>query len=226
MQVNGSAVRNASRAQSLQAIEARVEGQVVKLGASAYGRVTRVLASEGDVVEKGQLLVELDPRELDRKVADAAAELARALAAAVPVNLPDGPVLSRVEITPTADVTLARARYTVAVLHRSSAAIHAPVGGRVLATWVRPRDQVALAQPLISILDSDDLWIHARFGAREFGCLRVGQPATVSVGSLVFEASVSAIAGPHDPVLLEFATRTAALEPGMVASVSVAASRP
>lgn len=227
MHVNVATVRIAPRMHWLRAVEARIEGQVVKLGASAYGQVTRVLAREGTLVEKRQLLVELDVRDLDRKVEEAAAELAGALGRAVEGNLRDGPVLSRVEIAPTADVKLARARYTLALLHRSNAAIHAPVSGRVLATWVRARDHVTLAQPLISILDSDDLWILARFGAPDLGCLRVGQPASVRVGGLLFEATVSTIAGPDDPVLLEFAgRRPGALEPGMVASVAVDATEP
>src|SRR3989475_10127740 len=61
------------------AVEARIDGQVVEVPASMYGRVERVLITENQLVEKGDLLVEFDHRELDGRAEAAAAELDRAV---------------------------------------------------------------------------------------------------------------------------------------------------
>jgi len=63
----------------LRAVETRIDGQVVEVTASMYGRVERVLITENQLVEKGDLLVEFDHRELDGRVEAAAAELDRAV---------------------------------------------------------------------------------------------------------------------------------------------------
>ncbi len=229
MSATESAYPFSARQGWLRAMEARIDGQVVEVTASMHGRVDRVLISEDQLVEKGDLLVELDHRELDRRIDTAAAELERALVASlaagglpVPVSGQRPGVLSRLELPASPQVTRARARYLTARMNRLNAEMRAPVAGRVIARSVRLREHTALSQPLVSILESDDLWVLAHFEPQVFGRLSVGQRATVRAGGRLLAAKVTALVGPRDPALLEFIARPVmALRPGMLAGVAV-----
>jgi multidrug resistance efflux pump len=70
----------------LKAVEARIDGQVVEVPAGKHELVDRVLIAEGQLVKKGELLVELDHRELDRRVEAAATELDRAVVESMAAN--------------------------------------------------------------------------------------------------------------------------------------------
>src|SRR5258708_29706614 len=74
-ETNGSAQSVSPRPRWLRASQARVDGQVVEVTANIYGRVGCVLTSEDQIVEKGDVLVELDHRQLDRNLEAAAIEL-------------------------------------------------------------------------------------------------------------------------------------------------------
>jgi len=204
----------------LRSIEARIEGQVVEVAASAHGRVERIAVAEGALVERGELLVELDHRQLDSTIAAASGELAQAMdGQGRPAN-----ILERIELAPSPEVARARKRLMLARLQRVNAEVRAPVGGRVLSVKAQPREYLSLAQPLVAILDSDDVWILARFAAQDFPRLRLGLPATVSAGARLHAARISGLTSPTEPALLEFIARPiASLQPGMLAAVSVAA---
>jgi multidrug resistance efflux pump len=62
MNANGSAHPVPVRRPWLSAVEARIDGQIVEVTASIHGQVDRVLIAEDQLVEKGDLLVELDHR--------------------------------------------------------------------------------------------------------------------------------------------------------------------
>ncbi len=49
--------------------------QTVKLGALVNGQITQLAVKEGDMVQKGQLLLEIDPRQLQAKMAQVKASL-------------------------------------------------------------------------------------------------------------------------------------------------------
>jgi len=231
MSATGSASPFSSRPGWLKAVEARIDGQVVEVTASMHGRVDRVPITEDQLVEKGDLLVELDHHELDRRAEQAAADLDRALIESMAANGPSGAagrreqvVLSRVEFASSTDLLRARGRYLQARLNRLNAEVRAPVAGRVLARKVQPREYTALAQTLVLILDSNDFWVLARFAGQDFERLRVGQPASVSAGGRAFAARVAGLVGPEEPALLEFIARPVrVLRPGMIVAAAVAA---
>jgi len=204
----------------LRASEARIEGQVIEVTAGMGARVDRVLVGDNQMVERRQHLVTLDSRDLDRQLEKAGANLARTVAA----TDADQGILSRVEIGPSPAIADARKRYVLARLDRSNAEIRAPASGRVLATAIRPGDLVSAGQPLVSILDSDDLWVMARFAPRDFAGLRLGQRARVMVGLRHLDATVTGFVTAEEPVLLEFDTRPhPGLRPGMHVAATVRA---
>ena len=69
--------------------DAQVEGRVVSVGPRVSGQVEKVLVIDNQSVKQGDLLVQLDPKDLDAKLAAARADLesARAGLASAQVNL-------------------------------------------------------------------------------------------------------------------------------------------
>ncbi len=69
--------------------DAQVEGRVASVSPRVSGQVARVLVLDNQVVKQGDLLVEIDPKDLDAKLAGARADLetARAALASAEVNL-------------------------------------------------------------------------------------------------------------------------------------------
>ncbi len=66
-------------AQTLQVTGALKSNQNIDLGSKISGRVSRVLVNEGDRVQRGQLLIELDDADLRAQVAQAQAALSQAV---------------------------------------------------------------------------------------------------------------------------------------------------
>src|SRR5712664_2707155 len=212
------------------AVEAQIDGEVVHVRAEMNGVVERVLVAKGQLVEKDDLLVELGHRELDRRIALAAAALDLALAkskARAPKTTlaarSRGGVSAPVELPASIEVHRARAAYMKARVNRLETEIRSPVAARILGRSVLAGGYVGVSEPLVSILEGNMIWVLARFTPSEFACLRLGQDATVRVGGHFLSARVEGIAAQPDPVLLEFVGRRpdVALRPGMAADVSV-----
>jgi len=189
--------------------------------------VERVAAVEDQLVAEGDLLAELDHHEIDRRIAATDMLLDQAaMASAKPRTLAEAHQLgqtvelSRIELP--AQARTLRGDYVRARLERSNAEVRATAAGRVVAVHVQPWAPVALAQPLFSVLEDDDLWVVAWFASTDFPCLRAGQDARVIVDGHVTDARVAAIIGPSTPVLLEFVRpRPSRLRPGSSAHVLV-----
>jgi multidrug resistance efflux pump len=215
------------------AVEAQIDGEVVHVRAEMNGVVERVLVAKGQLVEKDDLLVELGHRELDRRIALAAAALDLALAkskARAPKTTlaarSRGGVSAPVELPASIEVHRARAAYMKARVNRLETEIRAPVAGRVLGRSVLAGAYVGVSEPLVSILERNTMWVLARFAPSEFACLRLGQQATVRVGGHTVSARVEGMVAQQDPVLVEFVGRPpdVALRPGMRAEVTVETS--
>ncbi|HWE25443.1 MAG TPA: HlyD family efflux transporter periplasmic adaptor subunit [Myxococcales bacterium] len=108
---------------------------------------------------------------------------------------------------------------------RVRVAIRAPTKGRILTRHLVPGDQASFGQPLLTVVEDDDVWVLARFDAAGFERLRLGQSALVRSGGRLFAAKVCAL-GPDDLIaLLDFVLRPVALRPGMIASAVVVTDR-
>jgi multidrug resistance efflux pump len=61
-------------------------------------------------------------------------------------------------------------------------AIRAPARGRVLTRHLLPRQWASFGQRIITLVEDDDVWMLARFGAADFEQLDIGQSAVVMSG--------------------------------------------
>jgi membrane fusion protein, multidrug efflux system len=204
------------------------------LGFKMGGVVARVHVREGDVVRAGQLLAELDLREIDAAVAKTRSALAKTerdharLQALWADSLAP---LSQLQDATTA-VELARADVQSATMNRRYATVLAPTAGRVLRRSAEEGQTVAVGATVMVVGGSSGGTV-VRVGLTDRDVVRVHQGDTVSVQLDAFPGRVTTgrvrqLAGAATPgvgtymveVLLDDARD---LISGMVAHVSIAA---
>src|SRR5882724_10920198 len=177
MKANAFARAIPSRPGRVAAIEAKIDGEIVQVRAKMNGVVERVLVAKGQLVEKDDLLVELDHCELNRRIAAAAAALdlalansrARARKSPQAARNPGG-VSASAELPASIEVHRARAAYMKARVNRLETEIRAPVAGRVLGRRVLAGGYVGVSEPLVSILE----------GTR-YGCWRASRRRSLPI---------------------------------------------
>ncbi|MEW6364816.1 MAG: efflux RND transporter periplasmic adaptor subunit [Acidobacteriota bacterium] len=190
-------------------------GAEVKVGSRASGVVAQLHVKIGDRVEKGQLLAELDDRELQARRDQAAAALAAAQA-----NLErDVADLDRTRrlwasgLVAPADLELAERDRAVAAQRKAEAAanlalastqldyarIDAPIAGVVASISTQEGETVSasLAAPtFVTLVDLARLEVRAYVDETDIGRIRIGQAAHFTVDTYPgeeFEGRVSAI---------------------------------
>jgi membrane fusion protein (multidrug efflux system) len=104
-----------------------------------------------------------------------------------------------------AQVEAARGRLQIALANLQQAqlnadytSIRAPIAGRVTRKAVEIGQVVSPGQPLLSVVDLDDVWVIANYKETELTRVRAGQPATVEVDMYpgkVFKGRVDSIQG-------------------------------
>src|SRR5262249_36524925 len=109
-------------------------------------------------------------------------------------------------------------------------AVRAPVAGRVVQVDVGMREPVEASQPLVAILDSDDVWIVAEFDRGDLESIRPGHRASVSAAGLNFTARIEWVDQADGAALLEFENEelnpAEVLLPGTPAQVTVDREQP
>jgi RND family efflux transporter MFP subunit len=190
-------------------------GAEVNVGSSVSGIVMRLLVQIGDHVEKGQLLAELDSRELAaRRDADAAAlQVAQANLDYAEVDLRRKRQLNEARIISRSELDLAEKAGVVAQQQRDQARatlkdsttqlgytqIFAPIGGVVSAVSTQEGETVAAsfaAPTFVTLLDLSKLEVWAYVDETDIGHIHAGQPAHFTVdtyGDHEFMGTVTSI---------------------------------
>lgn len=175
-------------------------GAEVRVGSRISGVVQRLRVRIGDFVAKGQLLAELDARDLlaRRDQAAAALESARATLGYAQADLRRKRGLSAAQIIPANDLELAERSAAVAEQQLEEAAasldyattqlgytrIHAPIAGVVASISTQEGETVAAsfaAPTFVTLLDLDRLEVWAYVDETDIGRIRTGQTARFTV---------------------------------------------
>lgn len=175
-------------------------GAEVRVGAQVSGVVKRLRVRTGDSVSKGQLLAEIEPRELQAKRDQAAAGLEAALAnlrlarsdLVRKRNLAREDVIAKAELDAaerTADLAEAeeaeaRANLAFGRVKLEQTRIVAPIEGVVASVTTQEGETVAagLAAPtFVTIVDLKRLEVWAYVDETDIGRIRVGMEARFSV---------------------------------------------
>jgi HlyD family secretion protein len=187
----------------------RIEGDRVIVAGKFAGRITRLLAREGDTVARDQVLVEMDDAQARARVnqaraslaaLDAQVQLAAARAAQTARDAERFRELFREGTTSSYETEqaelaahVARDQHAAAKAQRASAAaalveaesvladltIKAPIAGTVLARMVDSGEVVGAGTPLLVLVDLDRLYLKVYVPEVEIGKLRLGLPARV-----------------------------------------------
>lgn len=176
--------------------DASIETHVIPISSKVSGQIQSVMVADNQHVEKGAMLVEIDPRDYQIKLDQARAEFAAAGAdsrraasdAERSRQLFDRDDLSRQAYEKSlsdAEVLKARAllaekKAAAAELDLSYARITAPVSGKVTKKNVEQRAYVQVGQPLLAIV-TDEVWIVANFKETQLTRMRPGQKVTIEV---------------------------------------------
>jgi multidrug efflux pump subunit AcrA (membrane-fusion protein) len=144
------------------------------------GRVLRRDYAEGTLVQRGDLLFEIDPRPFQARLARAQAELS-------------DPVAARGR---AASVAALQAAVDQARLDLESTVVRSPITGVAAATQARPGDLVNPTSVLVTVSSIDPIHVRFRLAERDYlrylDTLRPGTAAAQRFGELELEP-----AGPH-----------------------------
>ena len=191
--------------------EARVAAQV-------GGQVTRIYYEEGDSVERGQVLLEIDPerRQLELSsaralVAEQAAQIAdserearrlsnlRAKGAASQAQVDEAETAKELARSRSDG---ARAQLGLAQRAVADSSIKAPFAGQVARRFVSEGEFVSAGEPLIELVALDDIEVEFHLAERDSSRVREGARVEVRVAPFpdeVFEARVRMISPTIDP---------------------------
>lgn len=188
-----------------------VEAVQVSLGFKVAGKLADVPVTEGDRVQPGQVIAQLDAQDLDVSVrsAQAALESARAALAQAKANREkasrdlarmrelsregastrqqlDAAVaaaaVGRAQVdAAAAQVHQAESALAQAQLTRSYAVIRSPQAGQVTEKIHRPGEMVTVGTAVVTIADLDTLKVHAAVDETRVGAVRPGDAVSVRV---------------------------------------------
>lgn len=188
----------ATRPPSASTDDAFIEAHVIPVSAKVSGHVLRVLVDDNQVVKAGDVLAELDARDIQTRLDAARGKAAsdRAEAAKTAADLSRAKALfardeaSKQELDHSqaaadgaqAGVSQSEAALRQAELDLSYAKIVAPEGGRVTRKAVEAGAYVSVGQAVLALVP-EAVWVVANFKETQLTRMRPGQPATVLVAA-------------------------------------------
>ena len=191
--------------------DAAIDGNTVVVSARILGRVATLAADEGDKVQAGQAVVQLDDTDLKAQeaLAQAGVTTAEKNAALARVNLERArsdydrsarlykqnnvsqetyehaqSAASAAEAQlamALAQIDTARAQLAVIETQLKNTVLYSPVNGVVAKRWVSVGEVVQPAQAILTVNDLGTVWVSANFEETKLARIAVGAPAEVTV---------------------------------------------
>lgn len=189
---------NRHAADRAEPISGAVESNQYQVAASITGRVSEVTVAEGDKVAKDQVLVHLDSSSLGLQVTQAEEGVKAAKAAVAQErdklnNDEDGASEAAVEAA-QARVRQAEAAVDLAKTQQDNATIKAPHDGIVTSVTTNAGQNAAPGRPLLTLSDSQDLYVRVFVPEPKLGAVRIGQRARVAGPNGDVDGTVSYVA--------------------------------
>jgi membrane fusion protein (multidrug efflux system) len=177
--------------------DAFTEGHVVTVGTKLSNTVQDVLIDDNYEVKKGDLLVQIDPRDYQVQLQEAQANYTKAKSDYDrDVALASSSAISKQDLDATlAAFDLTAAQLEQAKLNLEYTRITAPVDGRITRKDVEPGDYIQTGQTLFSIVPHN-IWVTANFKETQLTHMLPGQPATIRIDAFpgrVFKGHVDSL---------------------------------
>lgn len=154
--------------------DAAIDGKQVKLSSRMLGRISSILATEGQQVKQGDVLVTLDATDLHAQEAQAQAQY----------------TLAQTQV----DTAIAQLGVIKAQLLNTS--LSTPISGTVDKISMVNGDVVQPGQAILSVNNLDDIWVTANLEETKIGKITVGSEVTMTIdafGGRVFHGTVELI---------------------------------
>ena len=176
--------------------DAFVDVHTVSVAPKIAGQVAVVRVDDNQLVKKGDVLVEIDPRDFQVALAQAKANLAKDKATQIRADLNEKRALDlfakKVISTQERDTNIATAESSRASVQADEAAVEqaelnlgytkikAPLDGYVTKEAVAIGDYLQVGQALMALVPPR-VWVIANFKETQLRSMRPGQPVTISV---------------------------------------------
>ena len=176
--------------------DAFIDVHFVSVAPKIAGRVAVVHVDDNQLVKRGDILVEIDPRDFQVAMAQAKANLAKDKATLVQANTNEKRAhdlfAKKVISTQERDTNVATSDSSKASVEADEAAVEqaelnlsytkiiAPIDGYVTKKALTTVDYVQVGQALMSLVPPR-VWVIANFKETQLRSMRPGQPATVSI---------------------------------------------
>src|SRR5438128_7120564 len=176
--------------------DAFIDVHFVSVAPKIAGRVAVVHVDDNQLVKKGDVLVEIDPRDFQVALVQAKANLAKDKATLIQANANEERAqdlfTKKVISTQERDTNVATSESSKASVEANEAAVEqaqlnlgyakikAPIDGYVTKKAVTTGDYVQVGQALMSLVPPR-VWVIANFKETQLRSMRPGQPATVSI---------------------------------------------
>ena len=176
--------------------DAFIDVHFVSVAPKIAGRVAVVHVDDNQLVKKGDVLVEIDPRDFQVALGQAKANLAKDKAAQIQADLNEKRAVDlfakKVISTQERDTNIATAESSRASVQADEAAVEqaelnlgytkiiAPIDGYVTKEAVATGDYLQVGQALMSLVPSQ-VWVIANFKETQLRNMQPGQPANISV---------------------------------------------
>lgn len=177
--------------------DAFIEGHVATIGTKLSNTVEKVLIDDNYEVKKGDLLVQIDPRDYDVQLSEAQANFTKAQS-----DYERDKTLSMTKAISQQDLDTTRATMDVtaaqlkqAQLNMEYTRITAPMDGRITRKNVEPGDYIQTGQTLLSIVPHD-IWIIANFKETQLTHMKPQQPVDIRIDAFpgrVFKGHVDSL---------------------------------
>jgi membrane fusion protein (multidrug efflux system) len=188
---------NSYRATHVTTDDAFIDGNIHTIAARVGGSVRTVSVDDNQQVKRGDLLVELDPTDYRSKAEAARAnlELQRATLRLADTDRKRAKALFDQDVSSAdrydkavsahevalAQVKLAEEQLRQAELNLGYTRVTAPADGYVTRKSVQTGNQVKDGQPLMAVVDLDNLYVVANYKETEMEHIRPGQAARIEV---------------------------------------------
>jgi membrane fusion protein (multidrug efflux system) len=162
--------------------DAFIEGHVMTIGTKLSNTVQQVFIDDNYEVKKGDLLVQIDPRDYEVQLHQAQATYDKAKSDYDRDKGLDGTrAISKEDLDTTkAAFDVAQAQLDQAKLNLEYTRITAPVSGRITRKNVEPGDYIQTGETLFSIVPHE-IWVIANFKETQLTHMQPGQPATIHI---------------------------------------------
>jgi len=206
--------------------------QEVKVFSKIPDRIEMFYADEGDNVKKGDLIAEIVATTIEQAVLQAEAQknnLEAEYSRAKRLYTENAMSQQQFDLIET-QVTQARAAYKSAKSQLDDAHVLAPISGIIGKRYYDPGDMANPAQPVVSIVQMNQVKITIEVPEKELGLLAEGQDADIQVVSFteqIFHGKVNKISPVLDPmtrmatVEIQVDNPEHLLKPGMYANISI-----